>query len=79
MNNTTKEGTVHLGALELSYILGRLIRGYKFLNKNTLPTLIIVARLEEVDGVRVQYGEEIVKPDRKGRRQGAETPGDTVG
>ena len=54
----------HLGQLELSLIVKRIIRHYKYYNNNNNPEAIVIPLLKEVEGVKILYEKEptVAKP-----------------
>lgn len=50
-----ENGTVYVGELEFTRLIGQLIRRYKFLNKNQVPKTIIFPPVIKVEGVIVEY------------------------
>jgi len=66
MSNTRVEGEVlYLGSEELSNIVKAMCRGYRFLHENKNPTSIVIPNLVEVEGVKVVYENQTVKPTKK--------------
>ena len=58
----------YLGQLELSLIVKRIIRHYRYHNNNQDPQGIIIPLLKEVEGVPIIYEVE-PEPDRLPRRK----------
>ena len=54
----------HLGQLELSLIVKRIIRHYRYHNNNQDPEGIVIPLLKEVEGVPILYEKEptVAKP-----------------
>ena len=60
-----KNNQFHLGQLELSLIVKRIIRHYKYHNNNNNPEAIVIPLLREVEGVKILYEKEpttVAKP-----------------
>ena len=68
MSNTRIEGEVmYLGSEELSIILKSMLRGYRFLHDNTMPTTIVLPNITEIEGVKVEYESRAAQPVSKSR------------
>ena len=52
----------HLGQLELSLVVKRIIRHYKYHNNNNNPEAIVIPLLREVEGVEILYEQEPTIP-----------------
>ena len=58
--STIKDGRFYLGQLELSLIVRRVIRHYRYHNNNADPESVIIPLIKDVDGVEVEYEQEDV-------------------
>ena len=45
----------YLGQTELSLIVKRILRHYRYLNKNNNPESVVIPLLTEVEGVKIEY------------------------
>ena len=48
----------YLGQIELSLVVKRIIRHYRYHNNNQDPQAVIIPLLKEVDGVEILYEKE---------------------
>jgi len=49
----------YLGQLELSLIVKRIIRHYRYHNNNQDPQAVVIPLLKEVEGVPISYEREV--------------------
>ena len=52
---TDKDGEVQFGEVEFTNLIKMLLRGYRFMNKNNNPSVVIMPNITEVDGVKIRY------------------------
>lgn len=62
MENSTKKSSskidnnkFYIGQIELGMIIERVIKHYRFLNKNDNPVAVVIPYLSDVEGVKIEY------------------------
>ncbi len=47
----------YIGQVELGMIISRVIRHYRFMNKNADPDAVVIPYLSDVEGIKIEYEE----------------------
>ena len=59
-----QDNQFHLGQLELSFIVKRVIRHFQYTHNNESPEAVVIPLLKEVDGVKILYEQETAMETR---------------
>lgn len=57
-----EDNKFHLGQVELSMVIKRILRHYRYHNKNQNPDEVVMPLLKEVEGVPITYEQTTDRP-----------------